>query len=110
MIKHAEIALIHFSTAINFSVLFEKPFVLLGSDLFKRSSIEQNINMFANYFEQSVINMSDSSSKMKLSNLNIQHQKYRQFVENYIKHPKAIDETFREQIEFALKELNLFIN
>ncbi len=105
LIKHAKVSLIHFSTAINFAVLFNKPFILLTSDLFKRSSIESNVEMFASYFEKLPVNLTNYSSQFIIKELEtpINKEKYEAFINDYIKHPKAKDELFREQIESALK-------
>ncbi|MBS2210077.1 hypothetical protein KEM09_01605 [Carboxylicivirga mesophila] len=105
LIKDAKVSLIHFSTAINFAVLFNKPFILLTSDLFKRSSIESNIEMFASYFEKKPLNLSNYNQELIVTDIDasINKVKYEEFIRDYIKHPKAKDETFRQQIECALQ-------
>lgn len=109
LIKYSKVSLIHFSTAINFAVLFNKPFILLNSDLFKRSSIESNVEMFANYFEKKPINISNyiKESIVKDLDTSINKGKYEEFIRDYIKHPKAKDETFRQQIKSALHYVGL---
>ncbi len=109
LIKYANVSLIHFSTAINFAVLFNKPFILLNSDLFKRSSIESNVEMFASYFRKKPINLTNytQGSIVKELEAPINKAKYEEFIHEYIRHPKATDETFREQIESALQHVDL---
>ena len=108
LVKHSRVALIHFSTAINFAVIFKKPFLLLDSDLFKNSSVKEEINMFSNYFGQKTVNTSDYHGELESIDdriSKIDEQKYDEFLNTYIKHPKAEKETFREQISFILDKL-----
>lgn len=102
LVKHAQIALIHFSTAINFSVIFNKPFLLLNSNYFKNSSVGEEIKMFSDYFQSNAINMTDFLNENKDINaqyFDVDESKYQEFTDLYIKHPKANDETFIAQLE-----------
>lgn len=100
LVKHSEIVLHHFSTAINYIVIFNKPFELLTSPIFNKSTVEEGINMFSSYFSVKSIDMQDgihlTSSAPKTPQIN--KEIYQSFFDKYIKHPKATNNTFREMI------------
>ncbi len=104
LIKFADICLIHFSTAINYAVIFNKPFVLLNSDLFKKSSVDPYIEMFANFFHKASINISKPYTYDNEWTYQINHETYRTYFEEYIKHPLSDNESFREIIIKAITE------
>ncbi|MGQ1785587.1 MULTISPECIES: hypothetical protein [unclassified Saccharicrinis] len=109
LVKNSKIALIHFSTAINYAVIFKKPFMLLNSALFKNSSVDEEVMMFCNYFNKQPIYTSDYQNKIEdfKNGINeVDDTKYEEFFNTYIKHPKAENETFKEQIEGILLKLD----
>lgn len=109
LIMGAKVVLLHFSTAINFAVIFNKPIVFLSSNLFKDSNIEPKILALASYFSQLPLNM--STTELRDENiLNVDKEKYTSYFNHYIAHPKAVDETFAEQIEMVLKRNGLYID
>jgi hypothetical protein len=110
LIKNANLVLTHFSTAINFAVIFNKPFILLDSNLFEGGSVKGYLNTYANYFNITPINMSlfsdDNSVAISIdSSYNINEKKYRSFEETLLKHPKATNKTFVELIDIELNKL-----
>jgi hypothetical protein len=105
LINGAKVVLLHFSTALNFVVLYNKPFILLDSTLFAKSNIQHKIEMFAVYFNKLPLNMTQpfASDAEQLENmLKVDSERYSSFIDRFIKHPKAVHETFRELIESAL--------
>lgn len=110
LVKNSEIALIHFSTAINYAIIFKKPFLLLNSSLFKNSNVNAEVMMFSKYFNRETVNMTDG--KIALNSLSekmyeIDESKYSEFLNLYIKHPDAKNETFRQHIEVFLANKNM---
>ncbi|MCW3785158.1 hypothetical protein [Plebeiibacterium sediminum] len=102
LVKYAEVSLIHFSTAINYSVIYNKPFILLGSDCFSKSSVKEEISAFANFFEVNVLN----ATKYLNHNIEVESfksmntkDKYTEFFNLFIKSPNAESITFKDAIE-----------
>ncbi|MGQ1785588.1 MULTISPECIES: hypothetical protein [unclassified Saccharicrinis] len=106
LIKKSKIVLLHFSTAINFAVIFKKPFLLLNSDMFNNSNVLTGIMMFSTFFNKETINMSDVNSELVSSQLDlVDEDKYDEFLEKFIRHPKATNETFRDQLFYIYSDL-----
>ncbi|SMO58109.1 hypothetical protein SAMN06265379_10385 [Saccharicrinis carchari] len=106
LIQKSKVVLLHFSTAINFAVIFKKPFLLLHSDLFNQSNVSTGITMFSTFFDKETINMSNVDGELISNQLNfVDEEKYNEFLEKFIKHPKANDETFRDQILYIYRTL-----
>ncbi|SMO58119.1 hypothetical protein SAMN06265379_10386 [Saccharicrinis carchari] len=109
LVKNSTIALIHFSTAINYAVIFKKPFMLLNSSLFKNSNVSEEVMRFSKYFNKEAVNMSDYENVLNSLDekiYDIDESKYKAFLDLYIKHPNAENETFKHQIEFALARID----
>lgn len=99
LVKHSELVLQHFSTAINYIAIFNKPFLLLDSDLFEKSTVRNRINMFNDFFHVSKTNMSkiiSNNKPIKIPEHNM--ELYAKFMEKYVKNPDAENLTFKEII------------
>ncbi len=102
LIKGSSLVLLHFSTAISFAVIFNRPFLLLSSRLFKTSNIHSEIEKFASYFHSPSVIMSDEiehPTRKEPDIYRIDMNRYENYMNNFIKHPKSGDETFRELVE-----------
>ncbi len=110
LIKNSKIALIHFSTAISFATIFKKPFVLLNSLLFSNSNINSKIKGFSNYFEVEDIDISKGVEDLKDKSNNLfcyNNNKYEKYVNQYLKHPKAMNLTFGEKILTLIEKIKV---
>lgn len=107
LIRHSETVLLHFSTAINFAVIFNKPFLLLDSPLFDKSNIRSEIEMISSYFDKSPLNMSapDELTMMQKDHANL--AKYKEYQDSYIKHPEADEDTLGMNILQVIETLGL---
>lgn len=106
LIKNSKIVLVHFSTAINFAVIFNKPFVLLNSSLFKNSSVYEHLMMLSIFFGKEPVVMGSINSELPLKELLfINENKYQEYLDLYIKHPRANNETFKDMILENIKSL-----
>ncbi len=108
LIKNSKLVLVHFSTSINFAVIFNKPFILLTSKLFSDSNVLSGILMFSKFFNKPMVDMKDRSViDISKEEKKIDKNKYNDFLEKYIKHPDATDESFRENIMQIMDRLKL---
>lgn len=106
LIKKSKVVLLHFSTAINFAVIFKKPFLLLNSDMYNNSNVQTGIMMFSTFFDKMTIDMSAVDGALINQQLDfVDHKRYNDFLEKFIKHPKANDETFRDQLLYIYRSL-----
>ncbi len=105
LIKYAEITLFHFSTAINYSIIYNKPFLLLNSNYFKNSTVNEEINNFSNYFEVDQINVSiilKTKEIIDLAQVSINTSKYKTYYNSFIKSSDNCLNTFKEALDEAL--------
>ena len=108
LIKKSKMVLLHFSTAINFAVIFNKPFVLLNSDIFDNSNVQTGIMMFSTFFDKETIDMANVDHDLLNKQLTeVNASKYSEFLEKFIKHPKAANETFKEQLLVIYSDLKV---
>jgi hypothetical protein len=101
LIKKSKLVLLHFSTAISFVVIYNKPFILLNSNLFKNSNINDYINDIKNFFGTSDKMMNEQfkrNSDLTTNNFRINSKKYQEFLDNYLKHPKSRNTTLTENL------------
>lgn len=83
LVKHCEFVLTHYSTAVNFAVIYKKPILFITSDELITTFIHKYINIFSSTLNQSLINMSHEN--VLDSMINIDEECYRQYKEKYIK-------------------------
>lgn len=95
LIKHAQVVLMHYSTAINYVVIFKKPVLFLDSDLFNNSNIKAFIHLLTDFFETNPVNTSVICNLSKSAGV-IKKEKYVEYFTKYIKHPLADDKTLKE--------------
>lgn len=108
LVKFADLVLVHFSTAINYAVIFNKPFILLSSNLFTGGNIIPKIQMFATYFEKECINISDITSDMKIAtniNTHVDTNTYKKYYEMFVNPQNSVNKTFRKLITEELAKL-----
>lgn len=91
LIKNAKIVLLHFSTAISYATIFNKPVLLIDSDLFENSNIRKYIDNFKVLFGSNILNISHLNNTTWVKNelFEISLMKYKEFIKNYLKHPKS---------------------
>ena len=69
LVKYSKLVLAHYSTAVNFAAIHNKPLVFLTSDLFKRSYIGTNISDMAHTFSKEPFNISKGMENLDLDEL-----------------------------------------
>ena len=83
LVKHCEFSITHYSTAINFAVIYEKPILFTTSDDLIKSSLDKHIKLFSSVLQQNIVNMSkleDLPSEIKINK-----QAYGEYKKQYIK-------------------------
>lgn len=85
LVKNAEFVLAHFSTSINYAVLYRKPVILLTLDEFtEKTDYSIYIEKYAELLGVTIINLSDEKRwKAKLPSVEI--KKYEEFIVQYLK-------------------------
>lgn len=101
LIKHAEVVLMHFSTAINFAVIFEKPFLLLNSKLFNKSNIKESIELIAKAFNTTTEDMGKGA--INTTSPKVYTAQYEDYFQKYIKAEGAIDKSFKDLLSETLE-------
>ena len=86
LIYNAKFIMCHFSTAIQFGILFKKPIIFLTTDEFELSHLSFYIRKLAGLLGKSVINLdSDLSIINWEKELKVDSNKYDDFIDKYIK-------------------------
>jgi hypothetical protein len=102
-IQKAQLVILHYSTAVNFAVLFKKPLVFITSDRLKRSQEGPQIEMMANYFGKAAINVSKPYAIDIEQALSINEDKYIKYKEMYIKRNDSVDLPFWDIVANKIK-------
>ncbi len=84
-IKHSSLVLAHYSTAILFAVLFNKPVLFITNDWFFKIGDDQIISNFANALGKIPINI-DQNFKINIDKeFSVDIEKYHSYIENFVK-------------------------
>tara|TARA_B100000787_G_scaffold109277_1_gene81289 strand:- start:3531 stop:4712 length:1182 start_codon:yes stop_codon:yes gene_type:complete len=105
LVKNCNIVFAHCSTAINFSILYKKPLVLLASDEYLRSFDNFTPAIYAKKLNSPYFNIDDKNNNSKIQKIDlfkIDKKKYKIYKDDYIKYPsksyKKFWEIFNEKI------------
>jgi len=104
LVKGAQCVFTHYSTAINFAVLYRKPIVFLTSDEINESPIKEMIDCFAGAFHQGLLNIDEPESYQVNCQLNVNDQYYQEYKIDYIKTPDSPDKFFWEIVADHFEE------
>lgn len=111
LVANSKFVLLHSSTSISFPILFEKPLVFMTMKDLNASWIGPRINFRASCFGKKPLfidNVKDYESNFS-ENLDINHELYKSYKDNYIKYPGTKDklswEIFSEEIQKIKSEI-----
>ncbi len=105
LVENASVVLMHFSTAINFAVLYKKPIILLNSELFNTSNISTYISGFRKYFDAPEITIDKPLlSKDTFDKIFVNENRYSEYKNNYLKHPKSDERKLDEYLNKIIEE------
>lgn len=93
LIKYCEFSIAHYSTSINFSVIYNKPILFITSNAIKKSFINKYIVEFSFLLNQIFLNISELE-KYPLE-MKIDKKKYDDYRKKYIKNNKLEIDTWK---------------
>lgn len=102
LVKNAEMVLLHYSTAVNFAVIFKKPMLFIDSNLFKGIDVFLYTRAFSKLFNSTIINMSNSSVDCK-NIKDVNSSKYQTYLEQNIRHKDSEDIKLKDVILQAIE-------
>jgi hypothetical protein len=90
LIRDADVVVSHMSTALQWAVIMKKPIIFVTTDeiqnAFYARSYAKHIDCFATTLGKKIVNLSDLSSINKWRDyLNVDEEKYEEYIETYIK-------------------------
>ena len=93
LVKDSKAVLLHASTSLSYAVLFKKPAIFLTSNELKKSWIGNRIDNFAKTINGQLINMDNNlNKKLDLQSLlKIDEDKYKNYLDQYLKVPDSPD-------------------
>tara|TARA_B100000787_G_C16171139_1_gene286568 strand:+ start:166 stop:1377 length:1212 start_codon:yes stop_codon:yes gene_type:complete len=103
LVKHSQYVLLHCSTSVSFALLNNKPLIYLDSNNY--SWLRPRIAAFYDQTGGVKINISKKfiKKKLEIGFNNINKDKYRNYIQNYIKHPKSQDSIINSIIQYCKK-------
>ena len=102
LVRHAKVVLVHFSTAISFSVIFNKPMCFLDAKMFDNSTVRIELDRFADFFgaDRIMIDKDYTTENAWTDPSSINYEKY---LEQYLKPKEANDITLKACVLGLLK-------
>lgn len=86
LVKNSVFCVAHYSNAINYAALHNKPLKLVTTnDIDKCSLMRSCIDAYASYFNASVFNISNRSDLCFFNDLDVDEKIYKRFVNNFVK-------------------------
>ena len=105
LVKYCEFTITHYSTAINFAVIYKKPILFLTSNDLQNSSITESIQLFASTLNQPYVNISSLGKDYHLENLKIDLNRYENYKFKYIMKSDSQVKNFESFDRLYLKDL-----
>ncbi len=103
LVKHCEFVMTHYSTAVNFAIIYKKPILFLTTNELQKTILNQNILSFVSATNQPSINI----SKLELpENIEIDSMAYQNYMITYIKRDNSQESPFKKFETEYLKQLN----
>jgi hypothetical protein len=104
-IKNSSLVLSHYSTAILFAILFNKPILFLTNDSFIDNELDLNISNFAMVLGRSVINIDHDYKLDFTKELLVNLEKYSIYIEHYVKKKDSPQEISTQILADRLKQI-----
>lgn len=106
LINNAGFVILHYSTAINFAVLYKKPMIFISIDTFENTWYGKNIVNFASYFEKTPINISRKVNTDLKNELFIYEEGYSRYKHDFIKIDGTEELPFWQVVGNKIKSLH----
>ena len=101
IISRAKLVILHYSTAINYSIIYRKPILFVTSDELIKSGLGRYVDNLAQYFSSDVVNVSDNILIYDIPKIN--SNIYDGYMRKYIKKSGTIDRLFWQQFADYIK-------
>jgi len=102
IVADASFVLLHYSTAINLAIVFDKPIMFLTSDVLEAYK-KPFIDGLTRFFGVTPLNINQSD--LKIPPVQKDAVRYRQYFEQYIKAPGTLERPFWEQVITLVDEI-----
>lgn len=102
LVKNCNCVLAHTSTAISYAVIFKKPIIFLSSNEIINSYDDYRVHSNARILDAKFLNIDVNNDKYISSadfNLEINENKYKIYLEKFIKHPMSNDRSIVDNIK-----------
>jgi hypothetical protein len=103
LIHQSKFVILHYTTAINMAVLFNKPMLFITTNDIERSSLGSFIRTFTSLFNKTPINIDKPLLINWEKELFVNKEAYQQYINDYIKMPGSPDIPFWEIVAERLK-------
>jgi len=84
LVRYCEFAMTHYSTAINFAIIYKKPILFLSNNELSMANLDIYIKGFSNILNQTYINLSSSYNIQNIL-IKIDEDRYKEYEIKYIK-------------------------
>lgn len=101
LILNSSLVLAHCSLAVSFATLYKKNIIFLTSEELNRTIYQKRINMFVKFFECNTLDI--SLRNFHLNNYYGNKLKYKNYINNYLRHPQSKNESFNSLISRIIK-------
>ena len=106
LIRDSEIVLIHYSTALNFAILYYKPVIFITTNEMEQSNmISKYIRSFSSELSKSFVNINDNHEIDWCKELKINRKVYDKYKEKYIKRKNTKEKFFWQIIADEIKKV-----
>jgi hypothetical protein len=103
LIKDAKVVIGHYSTALQYAILFKKPIIFITTNQLENSKINDWMTYYAAQLGKKIINIDEDLKAIDWAmELNVDYEKYNQYIERYIKNSDSLDINSWEIINFEL--------
>jgi hypothetical protein len=107
LVKNSKFVITHYTTAINFAVLYKKPIIFITTNAIEKSFRQRAIDTLANYFGQRVINIDRKIDVDLEGEAVIKKEIYNNFLNDFIKVKGTPDVPFWEVVSSHIQSLNI---
>tara|TARA_B100001142_G_C14344785_1_gene659475 strand:+ start:859 stop:2040 length:1182 start_codon:yes stop_codon:yes gene_type:complete len=105
LVRESEIVLLHYSNAVNFAVLYKKPILFFTTKELDSSFRKPAIDSLAASLNKSIYNIDSQDSFDLAFEMEVNHEIYRDFKENYIKMDGTPEVFFWEVVAKSVDKL-----
>jgi len=107
LVRKAKFVILHYSTAINFPVLYKKPMIFVTTESLLMTIFGRKADHFASYFGKTPINISRELNIDLEDELFVDEEKYDKFKHDFIKKEGSEELPYWQIVSKKIKELEI---